>query len=93
MNRNNSSDAFSPNRREFLHGVGGLTLVIGSSGLISACTTEQQSSAPADGATEITPNIWVTLGADDTVTVQYPATEMGQGSSTCRLYTSTRPRD
>lgn len=82
MNRKDFSDVFSPNRREFLHGVGGLTLVIGSSGLISACTTEQQASAPAADSTEITPNIWVTLGADDTVTVQFPATEMGQGSST-----------
>ena len=82
MKNRDTTGIFTPDRREFLHGVGGLTLVIGSSGLISACTTEQQPPAPATGSTEITPNIWVTLGADDTVTVQYPATEMGQGSST-----------
>ena len=82
MEKQDSASVFTPNRREFLHGVGGLTLVIGSSGLVSACTTEQQASAPAAGFAEITPSIWVTLGADDTVTVQYPATEMGQGSST-----------
>ena len=82
MKNQDTTGVFAPNRREFLHGVGGLTLAIGSSGLISACTTEQQPPASATGSAEITPNIWVTLGADDTVTVQYPATEMGQGSST-----------
>ena len=82
MKNQDTSSVFSPNRREFLHGVGGLTLVIGSSGLVSACTADRQASTAATGSTEITPNIWVTLGADDTVTVQYPATEMGQGSST-----------
>ena len=78
--------ALAANRREFLQGVGGLTLVIGSSGLITACTPEQAESQRqaqnSEMGADITPNIWVTIGADDTITVQYPATEMGQGSST-----------
>ena len=85
MKYRNSTGALSANRREFLHGVGGLTLIVGSSGLIGACTSEQAPRAgqgTAAGTNEITPNIWVTLGADDSVTVQFPATEMGQGSST-----------
>ncbi|MBT5819691.1 MAG: molybdopterin-dependent oxidoreductase, partial [Proteobacteria bacterium] len=71
------------NRREFMQGVGGLTLVIGSSGLITACSPEQAASIAQDSTTgEFTPNIWVTIGSDDTITIQFPATEMGQGSST-----------
>ncbi len=80
-----AQELFSANRREFLYGVGGLTLVVGSTGLIGACTSDlapPSGPAPAAGSSEVTPNIWVTLGADDTVTVQFPATEMGQGSST-----------
>ncbi len=73
----------STNRREFMQGLGGLTLVVGSSGLITACSPEQAAEiAQASTTNAITPNIWVTIGADDTVTIQYPATEMGQGSST-----------
>ncbi len=71
------------NRREFLKGVGSLTLVIGSSGLMSACSREQaEQMRSAAQQTEIEPNIWVTIASDDTVTIQFPATEMGQGSST-----------
>jgi len=69
-------------RREFLQGVGGVTLVIGSSGLITACSPEQAAQMTRDPASAITPNIWVTIGSDDTITIQFPATEMGQGSST-----------
>lgn len=73
---------FAADRREFLKGVGGLTLVIGSSGLISACSREQAEQMHAAQPGEIEPNIWVTIASDDTVTIQFPATEMGQGSST-----------
>jgi len=73
---------FTPKRREFLKGIGGLTLVIGSSGLVSACSREQAERMQAAANSEIEPNIWVTIASDDTVTIQFPATEMGQGSST-----------
>ena len=82
MSRRTSNDALSANRREFLQGVGGITLVIGSSGLIGACTPEQARQTAVTEPTGVTPNIWVTIGADDAVTIQFPATEMGQGSST-----------
>ena len=74
--------SFAPDRREFLKGVGGLTLVIGSTGLISACSRDQAEQMLAAQPREIEPNIWVTISSDDTVTIQFPATEMGQGSST-----------
>lgn len=75
--------AFAADRRTFIKGVGGLTLVIGSSGLISACSPEQaEQMRAATQSSEIEPNIWLTIGADDKVTIQFPATEMGQGSST-----------
>ena len=74
---------FAPDRRDFIKGVGSLTLVIGSSGLISACSREQAAQMQTvTEATAIEPNIWVTIASDDTVTIQYPATEMGQGTST-----------
>ncbi len=82
MTRTNKNMS-STNRREFMQGLGGLTFVVGSSGLISACSPEQAVEiAQASPTSEIAPNIWVTLGADDSITIQYPATEMGQGSST-----------
>ena len=37
------------NRREFLQGVGGLTLVIGSTGLITACSTEEAEQIAQSG--------------------------------------------
>jgi len=82
MTRRQTIPTASTNRREFLQGVGGLTLVIGSSGLITACSPEQAEELARTGSTEITPNIWVTLSSDDSITVQFPATEMGQGTST-----------
>ncbi|MGI9260253.1 MAG: molybdopterin cofactor-binding domain-containing protein, partial [Gammaproteobacteria bacterium] len=77
-----SKDLLPSNRREFLQGVGGLTLVISTSGVITACSTEEAAPPIAGGGTDLDPNIWVTIGTDDRVTIQYPATEMGQGTST-----------
>lgn len=74
--------AIGANRREFLQGVGGLTLVISSTGLITACSTDEAERLARSEGTDLTANIWVTIGTDDTVTIQYPATEMGQGTST-----------
>ncbi len=82
MKEQTSTPAISANRREFLQGVGGLTLVISSTGLITACSTDEAERLAQSEGTDLTANIWVTIGTDDTVTIQYPATEMGQGSST-----------
>ncbi len=82
-------DKLSPDlpttRREFVQGMG-ITFAVGATGLIGACSTEQSGeSAPAlsnGGNAEITPNAWVTIGADDGITIQYGGTEMGQGTMT-----------
>ena len=82
MTQQASSTGLAPNRREFLQGVGGLTLIIGTTGLITACSTEEAEQIAQSEGTDLTANIWVTVGTDDTVTIQYPGTEMGQGTST-----------
>jgi isoquinoline 1-oxidoreductase beta subunit len=69
-------------RRQFLQGIGGLTLVVSSSGLITACSTEEAEQLIQAEGTDLTTSIWVTIGTDDIVTIQYPGTEMGQGTST-----------
>lgn len=72
-------------RREFVQGMG-ITFAVGATGLIGACSTEQSGeSAPAlsnGGNAEMTPNAWVTIGADDVITIQFGGTEMGQGTMT-----------
>jgi isoquinoline 1-oxidoreductase beta subunit len=82
MKERTSTPALSANRREFLQGVGGLTLVIGASGLITACSSDEAERLAQSEGTDLTANIWVTIGTDDIVTIQYPGTEMGQGTST-----------
>jgi isoquinoline 1-oxidoreductase beta subunit len=54
---------------------------MGSSGLLGACTGEQAARIIEDEST-LTPNISVRIGSDDTITIRFPATEMGRGSST-----------
>jgi len=72
-------------RREFMQGVG-VTLAVGATGIIGACEMSPwDSGAPAPDAAvndAVTPNAWVSIGADDTITIQFGATEMGQGSMT-----------
>ena len=72
-------------RREFIHGVG-ITFAIGASGIIGACAVESDGEslpvASAPDGDEITPNAWVSIAADDTITIEYGGTEMGQGSMT-----------
>ena len=82
MKEQTSTLIFPANRREFLQGVGGLTLIIGSTGLITACSTDDAEQLAQSEGTDLTANIWVTIGSDDIVTIQYPGTEMGQGTST-----------
>ena len=72
-------------RREFMQGVG-VTLTVGATGIIGACEMspgDSGAAAPeATGNEAVTPNAWVSIGADDVITIQFGATEMGQGSMT-----------
>ena len=85
MKPDNQLSGLPATRREFLQGVG-ITFAIGASGVISACAMESDGENPvvagAPGADEITPNAWVSIAIDDTITIQYGGTEMGQGSMT-----------
>lgn len=62
-------------RRGFLQGVGGLTFAIGAGGMLRAV-------AQTSGNDELAPNLWVNIGADDTITIQFGGTELGQGTMT-----------
>jgi len=70
-------------RRLFLKTSTGVTFAIGTGGIISACARDESGVPEAASAAEpFNPNIWVTINPDNTVVVEYAATEMGQGSST-----------
>ena len=62
------------NRRGFLATTGGLTfsVAIGLGGV----------SQDAQGQSALKPNVWVTIGVDDSVLVMTPTGEMGQGTTT-----------
>lgn len=83
MKEDSSPLHLAGSRRDFLHGVGGITLMIGATGIVAACTDEP-AQTPDSAALDATmrPNIWLTIGADDVITISYPGTEMGQGSQT-----------
>ena len=72
-------------RREFMQGVG-VTLTVGATGIIGACEMSPGDSGAAapetTGNEAIAPNAWVSIGADNVITIQFGATEMGQGSMT-----------
>ena len=63
-------------RRRFLGGAAVLTFVVGAAGLVRV------SRGTASAAGPLQPNVWVTIAADDRITIVFPSTEMGQGSST-----------
>jgi len=73
------SAALTTSRRGFLKGGAGLAFMIGAGGLVAACA---EDGGDATSGTGVTPNIWLRIGADGIVTIQYPATEMGQGTMT-----------
>ncbi|MBT5030750.1 MAG: xanthine dehydrogenase family protein molybdopterin-binding subunit [Proteobacteria bacterium] len=83
--RNSSESAASPEitRRQFLNRSAGVTFVIGATGIVGACSSDEPAlEVPMADSEPFTPNIWVTLFPDNTVEVKYSGTEMGQGSST-----------
>ena len=80
MNRGMTINAPVPavSRRGFLAGAGALTFVVGSEGLVGIA----QASDAAASQASLEPSAWVRIDADDTITIVFPSTEMGQGSST-----------
>jgi isoquinoline 1-oxidoreductase subunit beta len=62
------------NRREFLTGAAGLTL------LLTVAPDTFMGEAHADAP--LSPNVWLTIAIDGTITVVSPAAEMGQGTFT-----------
>ncbi|WP_299396980.1 xanthine dehydrogenase family protein molybdopterin-binding subunit [Pelagibius sp.] len=81
MRRNNNTETVSAtpalSRRGFLAGTAALTFAIGSGGLVAVA---RATAAAADKT--LKPNAWLTIAGDETVTIVFPSTEMGQGSST-----------
>jgi isoquinoline 1-oxidoreductase beta subunit len=62
------------NRREFLTGAAGLTL------LLTVVPDALSGGARADAP--LAPNVWLTIATDGTITIVSPAAEMGQGTFT-----------
>jgi isoquinoline 1-oxidoreductase beta subunit len=63
------------NRRAFLgHGAAGLTFAL--------TVTPFDLVGEAQAAGPFAPNVWLTIGADNTITIVSPAAEMGQGTFT-----------
>ena len=85
MKRKDNVAGAPTTRREFMQGMG-VTLTVGATGIIGACEMSPgDSGAPAPDAgvnDAVAPNAWVSIGADDAITIQFGATEMGQGSMT-----------
>lgn len=69
--------AGGPTRRGVLALGGALVFAIGSGGLAPLARSETEETAG-----EIAPNGWLRIARDGTITIVYPLTEMGQGSST-----------
>lgn len=79
-----SRTGLSLNRRQFLQRSAGVTFVIGSAGVITACSSDSVSTPDASNpaAASLEANIWVTINPDDTIKIMYGGTEMGQGTMT-----------
>ena len=73
MNAHNAAQAAGPDRRDFIKGATGLTLAISLGGGLLG----RSGQAIAADASKL--NAWVTIGADNTVTLLCPSAEMGQG--------------
>ena len=69
--------ALTVSRRGFLAGAASFAFTVGPEGLRRVAKADELR----DGA-GLQPNIWVSIGADDLIRIVYPATDLGQGSST-----------
>ncbi len=69
--------ALAVTRRGFLAGAAGFAFTVGTEGLSRVA----KAADPLEDAAH-QPNIWVSIGMDDLIRIVYPATDLGQGSST-----------
>ncbi len=69
-------------RRDLLRAGAGLTLAVGAGSLITACSDAGSAGGATADATPLAPGHFLSIGADDIVTVISPNTEMGQGAYT-----------
>src|SRR5579871_849909 len=74
------SRATDLSRRDFLGTAAGLTLALTVAPDPLAMLGDDPSVAMAEGA--LSPNVWITIATDGTITVVSPAAEMGQGTFT-----------
>ncbi|MDJ0921719.1 MAG: molybdopterin-dependent oxidoreductase [Henriciella sp.] len=65
-------------RRGVLKGASGLTVMMLAGGGLVACTPEQAETH----LTTASPSAWLMIASDDTVTIMFGATEIGQGGMT-----------
>ena len=72
-----TNDVLAVNRRAFLTGAAGFAFAVGGAGLLRPADADVLKNG--SGAQ---PNIWVSIGADGLIRIVYPATDLGQGSST-----------
>lgn len=68
-----------PSRRRVLTGGTALAFALGAAGIVKVVPSWASASPSTD---DLAPSGWVRISADGTVTILFPATEMGQGSST-----------
>lgn len=62
-------------RRAFMASGAALTFVVGSGGILQAATSDGEETQG------LAANAWVRIDPDNTITIVFPSTEMGQGSS------------
>ncbi|HEX5780177.1 MAG TPA: molybdopterin cofactor-binding domain-containing protein [Xanthobacteraceae bacterium] len=79
MNEHTKRDAFSLTRRGFVAGSAGLTFTFAFDGLLSG---RPEAFASATGIADKAVGGWVTIAADNTITIAAPIAEMGQGVMT-----------
>jgi isoquinoline 1-oxidoreductase beta subunit len=69
-------------RRTFLASMGSLVVSVAFAAEPAGMGGQSRKPSAASAAAMYRPNAWVTIGADDIVTVISPASEMGQGVKT-----------
>ena len=75
MKRTMNSSAIRPSRRNFIQGVTGLTFAFALDPIVGGPTARATTA-------KVAPNFWITIGADNVISIVSPIAEMGQGTFT-----------